>query len=154
MIIATNLTGEGWEGSDLEPLTRESAKLPTLPNLPPIRRTHAQLPGEEHQMTDMAARLDGLSPVGSADVASSANHDSGMVAPTFDVAGRRYGATMSTHEAAELFCCSAERLQQERGRGTLPVEPLRLGRRLRWPTVLVARALGLPVRPTVMEEGR
>lgn len=64
----------------------------------------------------------------------------------FEIAGRCYGATMSTAEAAELLCCSAERLQQERGRGTLPVEPLQLGRRLRWPTVLVAEALGLSVR--------
>jgi hypothetical protein len=50
---------------------------------------------------------------------------------------------MSTGEVAELFGCSPERLQNERGRGTLPVEPLQLGRRLRWPSVLVAAALGL-----------
>lgn len=61
----------------------------------------------------------------------------------FEVAGRRYRATMSTAEVAELFGCSPERLQSERGQGTLPVEPLQLGRRLRWPTVLVAAALGL-----------
>jgi hypothetical protein len=61
----------------------------------------------------------------------------------FEIAGRRYRATMSTGEVAELFGCSPERLQNERGRGTLPVEPLQLGRRLRWPSVLVASALGL-----------
>ena len=64
-------------------------------------------------------------------------------APEFEIAGRRYRATMSTSDAAALFGCTPERLQNERGRGTLPVEPLHLGRRLRWPTVLVAQALGL-----------
>jgi len=63
--------------------------------------------------------------------------------PSFIVFGRRYGATMSTAEAAGLLGCSAERLQQQRGTGTLPVEPLQLGRRLRWPTLLVAQALGV-----------
>lgn len=63
--------------------------------------------------------------------------------PIFEIAGRKYRATMSTGEAAELLGCSPERLQQERGKGTLPVEPLQLGRRLRWPTLLIAEALGL-----------
>lgn len=63
--------------------------------------------------------------------------------PSFEIFGGRYGATMSTVEAAELLGCSPERLQQQRGKGTLPVEPLQLGRRLRWPTLLVAEALGL-----------
>ena len=63
--------------------------------------------------------------------------------PSFEIFGRRYGATMSTVEAAELLGCSPERLQQQRGKGTLPVEPLQLGRRLRWPTLLVADALGI-----------
>ncbi len=63
--------------------------------------------------------------------------------PSFIVFGRRYDATMSTAEAAELLGCSVERLQQQRGTGTLPVEPLQLGRRLRWPTLLVAQALGV-----------
>lgn len=63
---------------------------------------------------------------------------------TIRVAGQAYAATMSTPQAAALFGCSEVRLQNERGKGTLPVEPLQLGRRLRWPTVQVARALGLP----------
>ena len=63
---------------------------------------------------------------------------------TVRVAGRDYGAAMSTTEAAALFGCSEVRLQNERGKGTLPVEPLSLGRRLRWPSVQVAQALGLP----------
>ncbi len=63
--------------------------------------------------------------------------------PEFEIAGRHYRATMSTGEAAALLGCTPERLQTERGRGTLPLEPLQLGRRLRWPTVKVAEALGL-----------
>lgn len=66
--------------------------------------------------------------------------------PSFEVFGRRYEATMSTAEAAELLGCSVERLQQQRGQGTLPVEPLQLGRRLRWPTLLVAEALGVDLQ--------
>ncbi|MDH4120070.1 MAG: hypothetical protein OEW30_22020 [Acidimicrobiia bacterium] len=75
-----------------------------------------------------------------------------MSGPIFEIAGRRYRATMSTGEAAELFGCSPERLQSERGQGTLPVEPLQLGRRLRWPTVLVAAALGLEAVQLVERE--
>lgn len=66
--------------------------------------------------------------------------------PSFEVFGRQYGATMSTAEAAELLGCSVERLQQQRGQGTLPVEPLQLGKRLRWPTLLVAQALGVELQ--------
>jgi hypothetical protein len=50
---------------------------------------------------------------------------------------------MSTQEAAELLSCTPEVLQRDRGKGTLPVEPLQLGRRLRWPTMKIAAALGL-----------
>jgi hypothetical protein len=64
-------------------------------------------------------------------------------APVVVVAGVTYPATLSTGEAAAWLGCSPERLQAERGTGRLPVEPLALGRRLRWPTVLVARAIGL-----------
>jgi hypothetical protein len=59
-------------------------------------------------------------------------------APVVVVAGVTYPATLSTIEAAAWLGCSPERLQAERGTGRLP-----LGRRLRWPTVLVARAIGL-----------
>ena len=65
--------------------------------------------------------------------------------PSFEVFGRRYEATMSTAQAAELLGCSVERLQQQRGKGTLSVEPLELGRRLRWPTLLVVQAIGVEV---------
>ncbi len=60
------------------------------------------------------------------------------------VAGVDYAATMSTQEVSALFDCSAELLQRQAGKGQLPVEPLRLGNRLRWPTLLVAAAVGLP----------
>ncbi len=57
--------------------------------------------------------------------------------------GRSYGPTMSTGEAAELLSCTPEVLQRDRGKGTLPVEPLQLGRRLRWPTMKIAGLLGV-----------
>jgi hypothetical protein len=60
------------------------------------------------------------------------------------VAGVEYPATLSTAEVAALWSCSPDLLQREVGRGRLPVEPLRLGKRYRWPTLLVARAIGLP----------
>lgn len=64
---------------------------------------------------------------------------------TMIVAGRPYPPTLSTAQTAELWGCSPERLYAEMGRGTLPIEPLALGRRYRWPTIHVADALGLPV---------
>jgi hypothetical protein len=64
---------------------------------------------------------------------------------TMIVAGRAFPPTLSTAETAELWGCSAERLYAELGRGTLPVEPLALGRRYRWPTIRVAEVLGLTV---------
>jgi hypothetical protein len=60
------------------------------------------------------------------------------------VAGQELPTTLSTTEAAGFFGCSPERLQKERGTGRLPVEPLNLGHRLRWPTVQVLQAVGLP----------
>lgn len=63
--------------------------------------------------------------------------------PTVRVGGQTYPLTLSTAEAAEFLGCSAQRLQAERGTGRLPIEPLTLGRRLRWPTLDVARAVGL-----------
>jgi hypothetical protein len=60
------------------------------------------------------------------------------------VAGEELPPTLSTTEAAGFFGCSPERLQKERGTGRLAVEPLTLGHRLRWPTVQVLQAVGLP----------
>ena len=52
---------------------------------------------------------------------------------------------LSTAQTAQLWGYSPERLYAELGRGTLPVEPLALGKRYRWPTLRVAEALSLPV---------
>jgi hypothetical protein len=61
------------------------------------------------------------------------------------VAGVEYPLTMSTAEVAEMWSCSPQLLQSQVGSGKLPVEPLTLGCRYRWPTILVAQAMGLPV---------
>jgi hypothetical protein len=73
--------------------------------------------------------------------------------PRAVVAGKELPMTLSTDEAAAWLGCSPERLQQQRGTGRLPVEPLTLGNRLRWPTVQVAEALGLPVGITGDDAG-
>ena len=64
--------------------------------------------------------------------------------PSVRLAGQTYPLTLSTEEAARFLDCSRQRLHAERGTGRLPVEPLQLGRRLRWPTLEIARAVGLP----------
>jgi hypothetical protein len=68
-------------------------------------------------------------------------------APTVTVlvAGRPSPPTLSSDQTAEIWGCSPQRLYAEVGTGTLPVEPLALGRRYRWPTVPVAQAVGLPI---------
>lgn len=63
--------------------------------------------------------------------------------PTVRLAGQTYPLTLSSAQAARFLGTTAEQLQAQRGTGRLPVEPLRLGRRLRWPTLEVARAVGL-----------
>jgi hypothetical protein len=69
------------------------------------------------------------------------------------VAGRPYPPTLSTAETAHLWGCSAERLYAELGTGSLPVEPLALGRRYRWPTMQVAQVLGLPTEVVHRDSG-
>jgi hypothetical protein len=64
---------------------------------------------------------------------------------TMIVAGTPYPPTLSTAQTAQLWGCSPERLYAELGRGTLPVEPLALGKRYRWPTLRVAEVLSLPI---------
>lgn len=68
-------------------------------------------------------------------------------APKVRIAGidEEFPLTLSTDEAAGFLGCCVDRLYQERGNGTLPVEPLKLGKRLRWPTLKVAESLGLAV---------
>lgn len=51
--------------------------------------------------------------------------------------------TLSTEEAAEIFGVGVDHLWHLARSGTAPVEPLRLGRKLRWPTRLVLAAVGI-----------
>jgi hypothetical protein len=54
-------------------------------------------------------------------------------------------ATISTDRLAELIDCSPQLIYRRLAEAPdeLPVRPIRLGRRLRWPTQLVAQVLGL-----------
>lgn len=61
------------------------------------------------------------------------------------VGGKEMPATLSTVEAAALLGVDRQTLIHRRGTGKLPVEPLTLGAKLRWPTMAIAQALGLPV---------
>lgn len=74
------------------------------------------------------------------------------VSPVIEVAGQRYGATMSSDEAATLFGCSPKTLRSARGTGRLPIEPLPFGSKLRWATIQVAEAVDLEWR--FVENGR
>jgi predicted DNA-binding transcriptional regulator AlpA len=51
--------------------------------------------------------------------------------------------TLATGETAELYGVSRDHLWALAREGRAPVEPLRLGRTLRWPTALVLESLGL-----------
>ena len=51
--------------------------------------------------------------------------------------------TLSTEEAAAVWHVSVDHLWHLARQGTAPIEPLRLGRALRWPTVAVLRSVGL-----------
>lgn len=50
-------------------------------------------------------------------------------------------ATMDARQFADLFGCSYWSVLQQVKAGTCPVAPLRLGRKLRWSTAAVVRAL-------------
>jgi hypothetical protein len=56
--------------------------------------------------------------------------------------------TLDGHQVAEILGCSYWSLLEQVKAGTCPVEPLRLGRSLRWPTVAVLRLIG--VDPTAV----
>ncbi len=58
-----------------------------------------------------------------------------------DVAG--LPATVDTREAAAWLGVHSECLYDAAKAGTAPVVPLRVGRRLRWPTALLLEALGI-----------
>lgn len=51
--------------------------------------------------------------------------------------------TIDASTAASIFGCSVWSLYEQVKRGDCPVEPLRLGRKLRWPTARVLDAVGL-----------
>lgn len=53
--------------------------------------------------------------------------------------------TLSTEQAAEVFGVSVDHLWGLVRIGAAPVEPLKLGKRLRWPTARVLAAVGLDV---------
>jgi hypothetical protein len=74
-------------------------------------------------------------------------HGPTEAAPAVIVAGRRCPATLSTSEAAAWLGVSVDVLRQRHVKdGPMDVKPVRLGRNLRWPTLLVAHAAGLPAR--------
>lgn len=51
--------------------------------------------------------------------------------------------TLTTEQTATLYGVSVEHLWGLARTGRAPVEPLRLGRALRWPTRLVLESLGI-----------
>ncbi|MGI8631610.1 MAG: helix-turn-helix domain-containing protein [Solirubrobacterales bacterium] len=55
--------------------------------------------------------------------------------------------TLSTAEAAEILGVGVDCLWALARSGTAPVAPLRLGRRLRWPTAAVLSAVGIEATP-------
>src|SRR5438874_324294 len=57
--------------------------------------------------------------------------------------GEPMPSVLDAHQTAEVFGVSYWTLLDTVKAGTCPVEPLRLGRRLVWPTAKVLRALGL-----------
>ncbi len=56
---------------------------------------------------------------------------------------RDLGPTMRADQVAALWGCSAWSVYAMRKAGTLPVEPLSLGRNLVWPTVQVLSSIGI-----------
>lgn len=50
---------------------------------------------------------------------------------------------LRTEQAAELLDCSPDTLWKLAREGTAPIEPLRLGRALRWPTAPLLALLGI-----------
>lgn len=54
--------------------------------------------------------------------------------------------TLDGHQAADIFGVSYWLLLELAKRGEAPVEPLRLGRKLRWSTIAVLAAVGIEAR--------
>ncbi|MDQ3641493.1 MAG: hypothetical protein M3450_08535 [Actinomycetota bacterium] len=51
--------------------------------------------------------------------------------------------TIDGHQVAELWGCSYWSVLDQVKAGTCPVAPLRLGRKLRWPTAMVLASVGI-----------
>lgn len=62
--------------------------------------------------------------------------------------------TLTTDELADLLGVSTDHLYKLVREGQAPVEPLRLGRALRWPTAKVVALLGLDDIAIVMPADR
>ena len=56
---------------------------------------------------------------------------------------RNLPATLDARQVADVWGCSPWAVYQMVRAGDVPVQPLRLGRKLRWPTSLVLRSVGL-----------
>ncbi len=65
--------------------------------------------------------------------------------------GTELPPTLDGRQTAELFGCSYWSILDQAKAGTCPVQPLKLGRKLRWSTVAVLRVLG--VEPMSSETG-
>ena len=61
--------------------------------------------------------------------------------------------TVDTPTAAEMFGCSTSCLWALVREGKAPIEPLRLGRKLRWPTAPLLELLGIDT-PTSLPSAR
>lgn len=62
--------------------------------------------------------------------------------------------TLTTEQAAEMLGVSRDHLWALQRAGEAPIEPLRLGRALRWPTARLAALLGLDLTtPNPDDEG-
>lgn len=59
------------------------------------------------------------------------------------VRGASLPPTLSTEEAAPWFGTTADTLRELARRGEAPLQPLQLGRHLRWPTALVLASVGI-----------
>jgi len=59
---------------------------------------------------------------------------------------------LDTEQAAALYSVSRDHLWRLAREGRAPIEPLRLGRALRWPRALVLASLGLELRGDVDAE--
>jgi predicted DNA-binding transcriptional regulator AlpA len=59
----------------------------------------------------------------------------------------KFGLTMNAEQVGEIWGCSAWTIYQMVGAGRCPVEPLRLGRKLVWPTASVLASVGLHFDP-------